>query len=163
MSAQRRFYGKYDGTVTSNADEENRGRIRASVPAVFDQEDSGWALPCTPYAGPGVGFFFVPPKGAKVWIEFEGGNPERPIWTGCYWLPGDAPMMPAPADTKIIKTDTTTIKLDDMSGDEGITIETKSGLKIVMNVEGIELSNREMSVKLTPRSVAVNGEALVVT
>jgi uncharacterized protein involved in type VI secretion and phage assembly len=163
MSAQRRFYGKYDGTVTSNADEENRGRIRAKVPAIFDEEESGWALPCTPYAGPGVGFFFVPPIGAKVWIEFEDGNPEHPIWTGCYWLQGDGPMMPAKAETKIIKTDTTTLKLDDMAGAEGITIETTSGLKIVMNVYGIELSNGAMSIKLTPGSVAVNESALVVT
>jgi uncharacterized protein involved in type VI secretion and phage assembly len=163
MSALKRFYGKYDGTVTSNADEENRGRIRARVPAVFDEEESGWAVPCVPYAGPGVGFFFVPPIGAKVWIEFEGGNPERPIWTGCYWLHGDAPMMPAPPDTKIIKTDTTTIKLDDMPGAEGITIETKSGLKIVMNVEGIELRNGEMSVKLSSASVCINNGALEVT
>jgi hypothetical protein len=72
-------------------------------------------------------------------------------------------MMPAPADTKIIKTETTTLKLDDMPGTEGITIEMKSGLKIIMKVEGVELSNGAMSVKLMAGSVAINENALVVT
>ena len=161
MSIQR-FYGKYHGTVTTNADEENRGRIRAKVPAVFDEEEAGWALPCVPYAGPGVGFFFIPPVDAHVWIEFEQGKSDKPIWTGCFWYLGEAPVLPALADTKIIKTKTATLKLDDLPGAEGITIETKSGLKIVMNVEGIELSNGAASVKLTPASVSVNNGALEV-
>lgn len=105
---------------------------------------------------------FVPPVDANVWIEFEGGNTDYPIWTGCFWGVGEAPVMPALPDTKIIKTDTATIKLDDLPGIGGITIETTSGLKIVMNVTGIELSNGAASVKLTPASVSVNNGALEV-
>ena len=48
-------------------------------------DDSGWALPAVPYAGDGVGFFMIPPIGASVWIEFEHGDPDYPIWTGCFW------------------------------------------------------------------------------
>jgi hypothetical protein len=109
-----------------------------------------------------VGFFFVPPVDANIWIEFEGGDPDYPIWTGGFWGTGEAPVMPALADTKIIKTDTASIKLDDLPGIGGITIETKTGLKIVMNVSGIELSNGAASIKLTPASVSVNNGALEV-
>jgi Type VI secretion system/phage-baseplate injector OB domain len=156
------FYGKYRGKVTDNRDPLMQGRVRAKVPAVFGEEETGWALPCAPYAGSGVGFFFVPPVDANVWIEFEGGDPDYPIWTGGFWGTGEAPVMPALAETKVIKTDTATLKLDDLPGIVGITIETKTGLKIVMNVTGIELSNGAASVKLTPASVSVNNGALEV-
>ena len=76
-----KFYGKYRGKVTDNTDPLMQGRIRANVPAVFGEEDTGWALPAAPYGGSGVGFFFVPPVDANVWIEFEGGDPDYPIWT----------------------------------------------------------------------------------
>ena len=70
--------------------------------------------------------------------------------------------MPATADIKIIKTETATLKLDDMPGAESITMETKSGLKIVLNLEGIELSKGAMSVELTPAIGAVNNGELEV-
>lgn len=161
MSA-RKFFGKYRGKVTDNTDPLMQGRIRATVPAVFGEEDSGWALPAAPYFGSGVGFFFVPPVDANVWIEFEGGDADYPIWTGGFWETGETPATPGLPSTKIIKTDTATIKLDDMPGAGGITIETTTGLKIVMDVTGIELSNGSMSVKLTPASVSVNNGALEV-
>ncbi len=156
------FFGKYRGNVSSNNDPLMLGRVRAKIPAVFGDEETGWALPCVPYAGSGVGFFFIPPVDANVWIEFEGGDPDYPIWSGCFWGTSEAPATPAVPDTKIIKTDTATIKLDDTPGAGGITIETTSGLKIVMNTSGIELSNGSSSVKLTPSSVSVNNGALEV-
>ena len=69
-----RYYGKYRGTVTNNADPENLGRVKAQVPGVLGQAETGWALPCTPYAGNGSGVYAVPEPGATVWIEFEAGG-----------------------------------------------------------------------------------------
>ena len=51
-------------------------------------ETSGWALPCAPYTGPNAGLHLIPPVRAGVWIEFEAGDPSRPIWVGGWW--GDA-------------------------------------------------------------------------
>jgi uncharacterized protein involved in type VI secretion and phage assembly len=157
-----KYFGKYRGEVTDNTDPLMLGRVRARVPAIFGDNDSGWALPCAPYAGNGVGFFFVPPIGAKVWIEFEAGNTEVPIWSGGFWGTGETPKTPALPGIKIIKTDSATITLDDTPGVGGITIETTSGLKIVMNMSGIELSNGSAKIKLTPASVSVNDGALEV-
>jgi uncharacterized protein involved in type VI secretion and phage assembly len=157
-----KYFGKYRGEVTDNTDPLMLGRVRAKVPAIFGDNDSGWALPCAPYAGNGVGFFFIPPVGAKVWIEFEAGNPEVPIWSGGFWGTGEPPKTPAMPSIKIIKTDTATITLDDTPGAGGITIETSSGLKIVMNLSGIELNNSSAKIKLTPASVSVNDGALEV-
>jgi Type VI secretion system/phage-baseplate injector OB domain len=156
------FFGKYRGKVTDNGDPLMQGRIRAKVPSVFGSEESGWALPCTPYAGKGVGFFFIPPVDANVWIEFENGNPDYPIWVGCFWGVGEVPKMPAIADTKIIKTDTATITLNDLPGVGGVTIETANGMKIVIDGTGIKVSSNTTSINLTPQSVSINDGALEV-
>lgn len=80
-----RFYGKYRGRVTTNQDPKNLGRLRARVPEVLGDKETGWALPCVPYTGKGSGVYTVPEPEAGVWIEFEAGDVSRPIWTGCWW------------------------------------------------------------------------------
>lgn len=74
------YYGKYRGIVEDVADPENRGRIRAKCPEVLGEQLSRWALPCFP-----PNTFTLPPKGALIWIEFEGGNRDKPIWTGMFY------------------------------------------------------------------------------
>jgi hypothetical protein len=107
---RERFYGKYRGIVADIDDPEGLARIRAQVPAVLGDQPSPWALPCSPYAGPGVGFHAVPPVGAAVWIEFEGGDINLPIWTGGWWARGDIPSDEAGATAKtpqkLLKSDT---------------------------------------------------------
>ncbi len=79
------FYGKYRGIVTDIEDPLKIGRIKARVPDVLGDEPSGWALPCVPFAGDGMGFYALPDTDARVWIEFEQGDPDYPVWTGCWW------------------------------------------------------------------------------
>ena len=93
MNESNRYYGKYRGTVFNNIDPEQRGRIQAIVPAVQGLVPTTYALPCFPIAGKQEGVFMVPQIGAGVWIEFEQGDPEYPIWTGCFW--GESPAAPA--------------------------------------------------------------------
>jgi hypothetical protein len=159
------YFGKYEGTVDENFDPLGQGRLLVKVPAVF-HEGKNWALPCVPYAGPDVGFFMMPPKDAHIWVEFAGGDFNRPIWTGCYWGDGEsAPVSISPlaASKKMIKTDNYTVTLDDTPGLGGITIETSDGLKIVMDMQGIEINNGlGGSIKLNGPKVAINGTALEV-
>ena len=158
------FYGKYRGVVTDNRDPLMLGRIRARVPDVYGEEESGWAMPSMPYAGNGVGLFLIPPVNASVWFEFEHGDPDYPIWTGCFWAQGELPATPATPETKVLKTDVGTITLNDLPGAGGITVETKAGMKIVINVTGIEINDGQgASVKLTGPQVSVNNGALEVT
>src|SRR5689334_18269655 len=89
--SRSRFYGKYRGIVQDVDDPEGLGRLRAQVPEVLDTETSPWALPCAPSAGPDQGLHAIPPVGAGVWIEFEAGDPSRPIWVGGWWGRDDPP------------------------------------------------------------------------
>jgi len=157
------FFGKYRGKVENNVDPQQMGRIQVSVPAVLGEGTLSWAMPCVPYAGSGVGFFAIPPNGANVWVEFEGGDPDYPIWSGCFWGMGEVPAMPAIAEMKVFKTDTATITLNDLPGAGGITIETTTGMKIAFSVTGVEITNGQGgSIKMTGPQVSVNDGALEV-
>ncbi len=81
----QRYYGKYRGYVSKVADPLNLGRIQARVPRLLGDTPTDWAMPCSPYAGPDQGLFVIPELGAGVWIEFEGGDLSRPIWSGMWW------------------------------------------------------------------------------
>jgi hypothetical protein len=163
----REFFGKYRGQVVSNVDPLMQGRVQVSVPAVLGEGRMAWAMPCVPFAGPGVGFFAIPPVGANVWVEFEGGDPDYPIWSGCFWGTGEAPAVPAVAQMKVLKTDGVTLTINDLPGAGGLTIEVgppvvPMPLRLVFNVSGIEISNGSANVKLTPVSVSINNGALEV-
>jgi type VI secretion system secreted protein VgrG len=80
-----RYYGKYRGYVSNVTDPENTGRIKAYVPRLLGEAETGWCMPCTPYAGPDQGLYAIPDVGAGVWIEFEGGDLSRPLWSGMWW------------------------------------------------------------------------------
>ncbi len=164
---QGSFFGKYRGKVENNIDPMMQGRVQVSVPAVLGAGSLSWAMPCAPYGGSGVGFFAVPPVGANVWVEFEGGDPDYPICAGCFWGIGEAPATPALPQMKVLKTDCITLTLSDLPGIGGVTLEVNPPavpmpLKLVFSVSGIEITNGAASVKLTPVSVSLNNGALEV-
>ncbi len=159
-------FGKYRGTVANNMDPSTLGRIQVSVPAVLGDGRLSWAMPCVPYAGSQVGFFAIPPVGANVWVEFEGGDTDYPIWSGCFWGTGELPT-PAMAQIKFFKTDGVKLTLSDAPGGGGFTLEVgppvvSTPLKLVLDAQGIALTNSSNSLKLTSVSVSVNDGALEV-
>ena len=156
-----RYFGKYRGKVENNVDPMQLARIQVSVPAVLGDGRLSWAMPSVPFAGSGVGFFAVPPKDANVWVEFEGGDPDYPIWSGCFWGVGEMPTMPALAEIKVIKTSTCTLTLSDLPGVGGVTVETSAGMKIVLSATGLEITNGQGgSIKFTGPQVSINSGAL---
>jgi uncharacterized protein involved in type VI secretion and phage assembly len=157
------FYGKYRGVVTDNNDPQMRGRVRARVPDIYGEGESGWAMPSVPYAGADVGLFLIPPVDAGVWIEFENGDPAYPIWSGCFWAAGEVPAQPTVPQMKVLKTDVGTITVNDTAGAGGITIETQSGMKIAITTTGIEINDGQGgSIKLAGPKVTINDGALEV-
>ncbi len=130
-----RCYGKYRGIVVNNQDPQNLGRIQATVPEVLGEVISGWADPCAPYTGIQAGLFAIPPVGAGVWIEFEAGDPSRPIWVGGWWGAADVPLKstgdPATPTTKILRSDLGLIvALDDVA--QTVSISDAAGLNQVI-------------------------------
>jgi len=87
-----RYYGSYLGRVIDIADPDNRGRIRATCPAINmpkaeDVPGGYWILPCMPGLGEDsdgkmTGIFYPPEEGSLVWIQFEFGDPRKPLYIG---------------------------------------------------------------------------------
>jgi uncharacterized protein involved in type VI secretion and phage assembly len=176
---ERRFFGKYRAIVVDNQDPSKLGRLTLKVPSVLGPDVvTGWATPCAPYGGAAdQGFLFVPDRDAGVWVEFEEGDPEFPIWVGTYWSrPGDASQAPKPQNTdgteqqavqdpptsKIIKTAKGhTFQFEDADGAEAVLIrEGHSGHLVTLDKNGITIVDKnkntivlsEHGVKITDAS-----------
>lgn len=156
---RNRFFGKYRGVVTDV--DGGTLRVKASVPAVLGSQSSGWARPCVPWAGPDMGFAFLPDIGAGVWIEFEGGDVSYPIWSGCYWHDGEQPS-DATGSVRAIVTRSGQKILIDVDGGS-ITVEDQNGNTITIDSSGISLQGSGQSVELASGGVNVNQGALQVT
>ena len=180
-----RYYGKYRGTVVLNIDPEGRGRILATVSDVQGLIPLTWAMPCLPFAGMQEGAIMVPQIGAGVWIEFEQGNPDYPIWVGAFWgsraeVPLAVNTPPAVPPGQNIVFQTGLMHLFAISdalpkpmmeslppptppGTGGIVLRSPSGAMIVVNDTGVYINNgKGASINLVGPSVFINKDALVV-
>lgn len=145
-------YGKYRGLVSDNNDPRNIGRIRARVQELLGDVETGWALPCAPYAGNGEGQFTVPPVGAGVWVEFESGDLSRPIWSGCWWgenqVPEDNAGTQATPPLKIIRSKSgLMVTMDDDS--QMITVSDSNG----RNMLEIKVQQGQITVKSATKAI----------
>ena len=164
------YFGKYRGTVLDNVDPLQTGRLMVQVPDVSNVLPSTWALPCVPFAGIQAGSFAVPAIGSAVWVEFEQGNPDYPIWVGCFW--GSAADLPAlalaaPPGVQQVVVQTTgqnTLMISDVPGPTGgILLKTSAGALISITDIGITLSNGQgATIALTGPTVTINEGALEV-
>ena len=85
MTGDQRYFGMYRGTVINNIDPMQIGRIQAMVPDVSKFVPTSWCMPCVPLAGKLEGTYMLPQIGAGVWIQFEQGDPDFPVWMGGFW------------------------------------------------------------------------------
>lgn len=155
---ERRFFGKYRGWVVDNEDPARLGRLRLSVPSVLGPDVvTGWAGPCAPYGGAAdQGLFFVPERKAGVWVEFEEGDLEFPLWAGTFWTkPAAGSQVPRPNDPdgtevaehpavptcKTLKTRKKhTLQFEDADGAEGILLrEGATGHLVTLNADGVTI------------------------
>lgn len=164
-----RYYGKYRGTVINNVDPMRKARIQVEVPDVLALVPSSWAMPCVPFAGIQSGAFVVPAIGAGVWVEFEQGDPNRPIWVGGYWSQPQAvpPMAHLAATTPPVspvltmETKTSGLSISDtpLGAFGNVCLRSKVST-IIFNDNGIQIIAPSVSI-LTPK-FSVNQASLTV-
>ena len=179
QKVERRFYGKYRGFVVNTEDPKRLGRVRLQVPSVLGREVvTGWAMPCVPYGGQkNQGFLSIPEVGAGVWVEFEEGDLEFPIWVGTFWSePGGESEIPLlngadgkelkneqkPPTRKIIKTQKGhTLQFEDADGEEMVTIIQRINKDlcnfITLKNDGITISSAG-DVKITGKNVTIEAQ-----
>ena len=171
MSAgELRFYGKYRGMVLNNVDPLQQGRLQVQVPDVAGLVPLSWAMPCVPIAGIQNGMFALPIVGSGVWVEFEQGNPDYPIWVGCFW--GSGAEVPAlaratPPGLAAITLQTPLqngLTVSDLPGPTGgIMLKSATGAALIVNDTGIYIQNgKGAMVTLIGPTVTINNGALTV-
>jgi uncharacterized protein involved in type VI secretion and phage assembly len=165
-----KYLGKYRGSVLNNVDPMQMGRLMLQVPDVYGSMPSTWAMPCVPAAGMQMGSWFVPPIGAGIWVEFEQGDADYPVWTGCWWSEGQAPSLalavPPPISHFVLQTELqNSLVISDAPGPTGgILIKSLTGAMIAINETGITISNGQgATIVMSGPTVTVNQGALVVT
>jgi len=172
---RKRFFGKYRGSVVVNVDPLLQGRLMVRVPDVFGILPSSWALPCVPLAGPQMGTSFVPPPvGSSVWVEFEQGDPQMPIWVGCFW---DAPSSLGTMGMVVAALGTTTpsVTLETVTSGIGVCdlpvlpptagnvslYAAQGDTSISLSAAGVTIT--APAVKIVTSSLTVNGTDFMVT
>lgn len=157
------YFGKYRGKVVNNVDPQKCGRVQVLCPHVLGPA-IGWAMPCLPFAGMLEGFFMMPTIGSNVWVEFEQGDPNRPIWAGGFWDIGQAPPNAMLPTTRTIKTLATELTLDDVLGIKLQVMPPAAPVPCTVSLgpTGIEITVGAASIKLDPARVTINDGALEV-
>ena len=157
--------------MINNVDPMRMGRIQVQVPDVHSVVPSTWAMPCVPSSGIQNGMIWLPMIGAGVWVEFEQGNSDYPIWVGGWW--GSAAEVPAlsqiaPPGVSALAIQTALqngVLVSDVPGPTGgIMLKSALGASIIVNDTGIYIQNgKGASITLVGPTVTVNTGALVVT
>ena len=170
MKEGPKYYGIYRGTVVNNVDPLQTGRILATVPDVGGLVPTTWAMPAMPIAGKQMGVYVVPQIGAGVWVQFEAGDPDRPVWTGGWW--GSVAEVPVlalagvPVDPNIVIGSAlqNTIVVSDLPGPTGgIMLKSTTGATLIVNDTGIYIQNgKGASIVMVGPTVTINNGALVV-
>jgi len=173
MTNSVQYWGKYRGTVLNNVDPLQIGRLQVLVPDVSGIAPSSWAMPCAPYGGINAGIFAIPAPGTGVWVEFEQGDPDYPIWVGTFWgTAAETPLLAKTAPTPVPAITLQTplkngIVIADAAGPMGvggITLQTATGAMIAVNEVGITLTNgKGATITMTGPTVDINLGALTIT
>ena len=174
-SPNRKYYGKYRATVLLNVDPEQRGRLQLSIPDVLGGLPATWAEACVPLAGPSgppMGAYMVPPVGAGVWVEFEKGDPNLPVWVGCRWgaqsdVPTQAKMgLPTSPNIVLQTLAQHCVVISDSPPSPatgGLMLQSTTGARIVVNDSGIYLDNgKGATITLLGPTINLNNGALTV-
>lgn len=169
----RRYYGKYRGVVTSTDQASRNGRLKVRIALGGNSSVDAIAEACVPYAGEGNGMYAIPPSGSGVWVEFQEGDLDKPIWSGCWWK--DDGELPRALGAGIVLSALPVVLQSQgghrlvLGGNSGnpVLIETErgeQGPRILMTDSSIKISfGQAASIEITPSQVKINGEGLVVT
>ena len=146
----KKYYGKFRGTVYNNIDPKGLGRVQVTVPDIQPGPLLHYATLCTAIGGIQNGLFAVPPVGSGVWIEFEAGNIDYPLCTGCFWgSKAEVPKLGKGVEKPLLSSialqtpSQSGITISDQPvGDKGgIQIQTISGAKISITQGQIKIDN----------------------
>lgn len=144
------YFGKYRAKVVDIRDPEQRGRIRVMCPKVLGNAKSAWCEPCIPIAYDLGGDFALPKVGEFVWVEFEAGNPNKPIYTGGLWSTAKSPSATYNEKERLITWGKCKLEMNEDT--DTLRISVGSNVIII----------NQNSIRMISPTVAVNGKPVAV-
>jgi len=152
------YYGIYRAKVISNESPDTQGqvdpqgRLRVQVRAVGDTEDvSRLAYPIFSFAGAGYGLKNLPPVDSFVYVVFENGSLDAPLWLGGWYAQDQMPDELAAAESfGWITPGGHKLILDEQDGAEYVTLEHQNGALVNIDKDGnifiTNVSNKKIHV-----------------
>ncbi len=122
-----------------------------------DQDSSCWIRVSQGWAGPGWGAMFIPRIGQEVIVDFEEGDPDRPIVTGRVYHGTNKPPYPLPDDkTKsTVKSDSSPggggsneLRFEDKKGSEEVYIHAQKDENIVVENDKSENVGHDETISI---------------
>lgn len=141
-----KLYGKYRAIVVDIRDPEKRGRIRVMCPKVLGNFKSAWCEPCVPVAFDYGGDFALPKVNEFVWVEFEEGDINKPVYTGGLWCTDKTPSNAYNEKERLITWGKCKIEMSE--GTDTLKISVGSSVFTI----------KEGSIQMTSPSVTINGK-----
>jgi len=160
-----RYYSSYRGFVVDNDDPKGLNRIKIISPIIdsFDNTEGAWAYPKTNWGGKGYGFNILPQKGDMIWVEFEHGDLNYPIWSFASYGTDEKPTEFDSPNKYGFKTPAgSIIIIDDTEGVESILVKHHNELEYIKLVkEKVELEALQIYLGKDGDEKAVLGETLL--
>ncbi len=169
QKVERHFYGKYRSFVVDNADPEQLGRLKLKIPSLLGPNVvTGWATPCLPYGGDmNQGTLFIPEVGAGIWVEFEEGDLEFPIWVGTFWSKPKGQKSELPKPNNADGTEQENVQGNDKAPPTRKIIKTKHGHTIQFEDAKEENKDEEDMVTIIEAThkhvITMNKEGIKIT
>lgn len=128
------YYGSYRAQVIDNNDPEGNGRLMIHAPQVHGPSfPRVWAWPITAMAMTKGGIWAIPDIGEWVYVQFDHGRPEFPMWSGGWWGDGDTTADMTPSKVVVCTPEGLKVVLDRKAME--ITVQQRPGNSIVINDE----------------------------
>lgn len=167
-TAKPRITGPQTATVTDGPDEFGRAKVRFHW---FADETSCWARVAQSWAYNQMGTQFLPRMDSEVVVEFEGGDPDRPIIVGMVYngknkLPFDVPANKTQSGVRSanwgdagVADKSNELRFEDRDGSEEIYMHAqKDFTRVVVNDDKltVEQGNRTVDIQQGNLDVAVD-------
>ena len=158
------YYSTYRAFVIDNNDPEHMGRVKVSVPMVFSNDTTGiWAFPNGLWGGKNYGIGLLPEIGDMVFVEFEHGDMDYPIWQHGGYAKGEMPeVFNDPNNYGFITPHGNEIVIEDGEDEDSglIRVKYKNGEYFLVKKELLEVDAKEIKIGKDAIEPAVLGTTI---
>ena len=149
-----KYYGSYRAYVYNNEDPLDMNRVQLIIPMLNPTAvDETWAFPKNSWGGKDYGINLLPRKTDMVWVEFQNGDPDYPVWSHASYAKGEKPKEFSSINHYGFKTPRgTLIVINDNKGEEEVLVRLNN------KAEWVKIKKEELEVEAKLIKLGTNGD-----